>query len=362
LNPLVLTGIGGFQSHEANVSAADQRLPNGLGNGQITGPGRWRNLGAAMSAHGLQVKHSGAASLVVTLQGSVDGVDWFTLATWTLGTQANGDIVWATGKPVCLVRANIVTLTGGGAAVSTWVTSAGGPGAIAAVVAPSAPDLANLKVWLKADAGTFQDSLFATPASANNDPVGGWQDQSGNGNHVIQATAGKRPLLKTAAQNGLPTITFDGVDDFLQKLYGAALSQPLSIFLAINDRSSAAANTYLFDDATGSLFGLHYTSAGTLLIPASGTNNLQYAETLPTGFTVYTWLASGASSVFRRDRVQKTAGNGGANTQTGLSLATAFNGTQAGLIDLGEVLIYGADETANFAAIENYLKTRWGTP
>src|SRR4051794_15888095 len=104
------------------------------------------------------------------------------------------------------------------------------------------PDLANLKVWLKADAGTFQDAALTTPATANNDPVGGWSDQSGSGAVLTQATAGKRPLLKLANQNGLPTVTFDGTDDFLQKLYGTPFNQPITVFVALNDRSSAAAN------------------------------------------------------------------------------------------------------------------------
>lgn len=74
---------------------------------------------------------------------------------------------------------------------------------------------ANMVLWLKADAGTFQDSGLTTPAAANNDPVGGWRSQVGSLDWV-QATAGARPLLKTAFLNGQSVVSFDGSDDVLK--------------------------------------------------------------------------------------------------------------------------------------------------
>lgn len=60
----------------------------------------------------------------------------------------------------------------------------------------------------------FQDTLAATPVTADGDPVGRINDKSGNGNHLIQGTAGSRPLYKTAG--GLHWLQFDGTDDFLR--------------------------------------------------------------------------------------------------------------------------------------------------
>jgi hypothetical protein len=57
----------------------------------------------------------------------------------------------------------------------------------------------------------FQLSNGTTAVAANNDPVGYWTDLSGNGNHCIQATAGNRPLYKTAG----PAVLFDGTTDYL---------------------------------------------------------------------------------------------------------------------------------------------------
>jgi hypothetical protein len=74
-----------------------------------------------------------------------------------------------------------------------------------------------LKSWRMADAGTFEDDAGATPAADDGDPVGQWQDQSGNGNHYSQATGAAKPSLQLAEQNSLPCVRFDGLGTYLQR-------------------------------------------------------------------------------------------------------------------------------------------------
>lgn len=93
---------------------------------------------------------------------------------------------------------------------------------------------AGLKLWLKAD------SLVLS----NNDPVGTWADQSGNGNNFTQGTAGNKPLYKTGIINGLPAVLFDGTDDFMS-MTGAPCSQPVTIFLVVQPSlNTASQKTY----------------------------------------------------------------------------------------------------------------------
>lgn len=63
-----------------------------------------------------------------------------------------------------------------------------------------------LQLWLDAGFGVYQDAARTTPAVADTDPIGGWTDRSGKGNHASQATAGLRPTLKLAQINGRPTV------------------------------------------------------------------------------------------------------------------------------------------------------------
>lgn len=68
-----------------------------------------------------------------------------------------------------------------------------------------------------ADGSLWQDSARTTLCTAAGDPVGAMGDQSGNGNHVLQATAGKRPILRNSG--ALWWLEFDGVDDYLTISY-----------------------------------------------------------------------------------------------------------------------------------------------
>lgn len=63
-------------------------------------------------------------------------------------------------------------------------------------------DLSGLQLWLKSDTGLWQDTAGTTAATANGDPIGRWDDQSGNGRNATQSTSGARPTLSTATQYG----------------------------------------------------------------------------------------------------------------------------------------------------------------
>lgn len=102
-------------------------------------------------------------------------------------------------------------------------------------------DVAGLAVWLKADAGVFNDA-GSTPA-ADTDTVQQWNDQSGNGNHATQATSGKRPTYRTGIKNSLPVIRFAGA----HCLQIAALAQ--TTFTLLFAFRNTAANAVLIEQS-----------------------------------------------------------------------------------------------------------------
>lgn len=69
----------------------------------------------------------------------------------------------------------------------------------------------------------YQDSARTTLALANNDPCGSWSDPQSN-QHASQATAGKRPLVKTNVLNGYRVLEFDGVDDYMEATIAAKIA------------------------------------------------------------------------------------------------------------------------------------------
>jgi hypothetical protein len=64
-------------------------------------------------------------------------------------------------------------------------------------------DSNNNSLWLRANSGTS--------TTANGTAVSSWNDQSGNANHAIQASANLQPLFQSTVINNQPTILFDNV-------------------------------------------------------------------------------------------------------------------------------------------------------
>lgn len=218
----------------------------------------------------------------------------------------------------------------------------------------------NLAVWLKADAGTYQDSARTTLAVADGDPVGGWVDQSGAGSHASQLTSTKRPLLKLATINGLPSLLFDAVDDGLAT--ALALPAPYTIFVV--EQCQAAGTT----QRTVSAVGVNRIMSGARtggIVCYTGVvvaNSTVARAALASG--VNTLNVSSTATAFRMDGVDKTTGNGTTHNDWGtLSLGWESTGTEPANARVGEVIAYTRSLTlAEMQTIEAYLKARWGTP
>lgn len=101
--------------------------------------------------------------------------------------------------------------------------------------------LPNADLKLTSDGPFWQDSARTTPAVADGDPIGAWDDTSGNNRHALQATAGKRPLLKLGIVNGKPVVRFDGTDDTLVSTIVAAAAQ--TVVLVTKKRSAVSVAT-----------------------------------------------------------------------------------------------------------------------
>jgi hypothetical protein len=70
-------------------------------------------LRAGCNKSAMQVSFTGGSpTVVVNLKGSIDGTNYFTLATFNTSGNASGDIV-TSSTPVAYLRADLATLSGG---------------------------------------------------------------------------------------------------------------------------------------------------------------------------------------------------------------------------------------------------------
>lgn len=231
---------------------------------------------------------------------------------------------------------------------------------------PSVP-LPPVTLWLKADAGTFTTSAMSTPATADGDRVGGWQDQSGNGRHATQATGAARGTLKTNIQNGLPVVRLDGSDDFLA---GSIDAQAAQTWLAVCQKRSAVGasaksvfclhlpaktGAVLTDSAVSSGFTYYVDDANNpVAVGGSPTSWNVVALRLSSDSSAKIWVGGGAGVSF--DPADFSAA-----TFYGVGTANAVSGNLFGDFDVGELKRYSSALTLNeLDAAASILAGRWG--
>lgn len=121
------------------------------------------------------------------------------------------------------------------------VVSIGGLGGMAGGPEVPAIPSVGLSLWLRADRGVVQKTGL----------VQQWLDQSGQHMDALGTANNVEPKYVTNGLNGLPTLDFDGVDDFLSLPEGFAdFSQGLSIFMVMNATDGACAS--IFESSNGS--------------------------------------------------------------------------------------------------------------
>ncbi|MES2681386.1 MAG: T9SS type A sorting domain-containing protein [Bacteroidota bacterium] len=64
------------------------------------------------------------------------------------------------------------------------------------------------RIWYKADAGVFSNA--GTTLAVSGSQVQQWNDQSGVGNHAVQATSANRPTYRLNMANGFPALRLNG--------------------------------------------------------------------------------------------------------------------------------------------------------
>lgn len=133
---------------------------------------------------------------------------------------------------------------------------------------PVFPDDFSITAWYDADDSStlWQDSGRTTPAASDTDPVGAWDDKSGNGYHVIQATAGSRPTLQTGELNSKSVIRFDGTDDSLRNAAFTDFGDKFTAFAVVSHASAGSA-----DDTQG-VFEAHSGTSDSGFALIHGTN------------------------------------------------------------------------------------------
>ena len=178
----------------------------------------------------------------------------------------------------------------------------------------------------------------------------------------MQATGANQPLYKTAIQNGLPVVRFDGVDDFVAVDF--SLGQPTTVFVVAKFLDTALDT--LIDGFAGANVNKRrlYRNASTTYTLFAGSGGPVSAATTPEAFHSIGAVFNGASSEIRIDGGSAATGNPGAGASTGITVgAVAGAASDWANADIAEVLLYNtALSTTDRQSVESYLRGRWNTP
>lgn len=241
---------------------------------------------------------------------------------------------------------------------------------ISSASTPTNPVTSGLILNLKADAGTSTTTNGASVAS--------WTDQSGTGTIYSQSTAGNQPTYVSVAQNGLPGMQFDGINDVLSAPgVVAALNIPNIVYFTVATRASGTGDTILFsnnDAANSAGVGLGSASGLTMYVGTGSTvASVTDAGTLGTAAHQVTWILNQAAA--NKQQIRKdgasvaTATNAYSGTSTNAPTIGALNvpAGNNGPWTIHEILAYNPVTNPNILTtdqptVEAYLQSKWGTP
>ena len=243
----------------------------------------------------------------------------------------------------------------------------------------SPSSISGLQLWLDATTGLFDATSGGSPVTTDGATVARWEDQSGSGYHVTQATLASRPVLKTGIRNSKNAIRFDGSNDGL-----------VSAIIADNNLSAMTCFVVSYVAGFGgNNIGRYFERSNQRIWFSNGnqgTNRL-YAhppgdvgqighDTAISSIAISNWYLSsgrwdGGTSYLtnvsqRINRSASTRGNSQTFSVTSVAntvyvignrtaLDRAFNG------DIAELIIYNqALTTEQIDSVESYLSAKWG--
>lgn len=217
-----------------------------------------------------------------------------------------------------------------------------------------APDLTSISVWIKADG-------LVLP---NNSSVSSFTDFSGLGRHYT-ASGVNRPTYVTAQRNGLPGVSFDGVDDEMTvNLDSGTTAYSFFMVLKLNATGGTPVPFRYGDTNNAALFLL---SGGNRFIQhrnAGATTSLgDGAATTNWELWSVTCASSGSNPDFRVNGSSQVLSptNGAYGTFAVGSVLGSFSGSLRTNMILGEMLIYKAAVTSAARSVtEGYLRRKWG--
>lgn len=218
-----------------------------------------------------------------------------------------------------------------------------------------------LRLWTRPDQGVYSD-VGCTTAGSTGQPVGCWADQSGYGNHTLQSTAARQPLL-TVGPNGQRQLLLDGNDSLATTTTAVLGSGNSYTKVAVaNDVASSLGGYVLATDTAGDHALYYNTGVPTVSHNNSdivtGCCNVQNSNRILTArYDSAIFLAElfVDGSFNNSNGIAPTYSDGGTT-----ELGARYGGTQGLLGNLMETIVFRLPlVTTDRILVDNYLSSKF---
>lgn len=214
--------------------------------------------------------------------------------------------------------------------------------------------LSNLGNWYRSDQGI----TIATGVSQ-------WNDLSGNGRHLLQATSGAQPSFNTNQINGYATVRGDGTDDYLEAAT-SGISLPYTFFMPLRFITAAAGKATLGGGSTDSLTVLFFRydltagSGGTIAIQTGGGTASASGINISNWYVV-TCLVTSTTQTIKVNGLYRSFMSQAAAAPVGLRMFSGSpTGTRFGNLETPELIFYNRTlSNGEVALVEDYLQYRY---
>lgn len=219
------------------------------------------------------------------------------------------------------------------------------PGPFKAASGAFAPtDIAGLLGWYRGS---------SLSALADGDPVGQWNDEGGANNHLLQATALKKPLYRaTGGPGGKPAVDFDATDDIL--FASCTIAWPTTVFLVLNQTTWTGGKIIFAGSTASGTMDLRQNATTPNVRQQASANGAAVTGPALGAWGLVTAVYNGASSTMALNGGSNVASNPGTGTPIGIRLGTAD-------VTIAELLVYNsALSSTDQASVKAYLNTKYG--
>lgn len=192
---------------------------------------------------------------------------------------------------------------------------------------------------------------------SNNDSVSTWDDETGNGYDLTQATSADQPTYISDGINGNPSVSFR--DEYLDVTF-SELTQPNHVFIVYQafEGTSVSSWSAIYDgESVGNRMAFALRDTNEWAMYAGNTisgGSIDEAEHI--GNALY----DGGDGNLRIDGSQTVSGDVDSETPEGFRVGADQDASRHTDVDVGEILIYPEDKSDIESEVEEYLSDKWG--